>query len=691
MRRRTKRALALALGLGLTCSGAGFLWQGARDAHQEQRTVDRDLTMAAQSSAVLLAEHFERAVASDLQLASQPAFEAFYREPGDIGDKVRSNVAPLRDAQQGLLSIEEIFPGAVSEACFIDLSDGRELARIVNGEIAASDDLSMDESAAPFYDPAKQQPVGVPYQSSPYVSPDSGRWVIATATQVALGDRPRALVHFETSIESLRENALSVGSDVQLRVVDAETGKVVMDDEIEQQPGGRLGVPSDVTFSSLSKTDLNAGNQDVDGDRVAYAAMPNGQTLEVTNANNWIVAASAPIVATGLTASMTPLILALFALGIPLLIIAFVLYALAVRRKRAEQLRVAQERDELDERMSDLSAVIARAAAGDLDVTFDVDLGDERMTTLARAFDATLTHLRGLVDQAQDSGAHLAQAAAELRATATQQAASASEQSAAVTQTTSTVEELAATAAQIADTAADVASAADQTLALTEEGLSAVRDSVSAMNRINSSVKSIASSSGTLDEKVNEIGRILSLIDELSEQTNLLALNAAIEAARAGEHGRGFAVVAAEVRKLAERAQQSTAQIQGLVTEIKAHTQSTVRASSEGEREVAHGVEVAGSAVSALDRIAEMVDNTTTAVAEISVATQQQRSASDQVVVAMGQVANVARQFAAGSTQAAVSAGQIAELSAQFEYSTTLFEGSEVGHQYDTEPKTELS
>ena len=113
------------------------------------------------------------------------------------------------------------------------------------------------------------------------------------------------------------------------------------------------------------------------------------------------------------------------------------------------------------------------------------------------------------------------------------------------------------------------------------------------MDRIAGKVEHIATSSVELDGKIHEIGRILDLIDELTDQTNLLALNAAIEAARAGEHGRGFAVVAAEVRRLAERAQQSTAQIQTIVTEIRAHTRGTVLASEEGAREVRAGTELA--------------------------------------------------------------------------------------------------
>jgi methyl-accepting chemotaxis protein len=193
------------------------------------------------------------------------------------------------------------------------------------------------------------------------------------------------------------------------------------------------------------------------------------------------------------------------------------------------------------------------------------------------------------------------------------------------------------------------------------------------MDTIATRVEQIGDRALSLGEKGQEIGRILDVINDLADQTNLLALNAAIEAARAGENGRGFAVVAAEVRKLAERAQQSTGQISAIVSEIQAETSATIIASQEGTKEVRTGSALARVVVDALERISGMVDETTTAAKEISVATQQQRSASDQVVAAMTQVADVSRQYAVGSKQSAAAASELNNLAAELRLAIAQF------------------
>src|SRR6266545_4866648 len=253
-------------------------------------------------------------------------------------------------------------------------------------------------------------------------------------------------------------------------------------------------------------------------------------------------------------------------------------------------------------------------------------------------------------------GSELSTAATQLLSASHQQASGATEQASAVSEVSTTIEELGSTARQIAIAAEQVAEASRQTLENLSGGQDAVDNSIQAMERIRGRMQDVSTRVLNLGERSQQIGEIIDLINDLSDETHLLALNAAIEAAGAGEHGRRFAVVAAEVKSLANRALAAAKEVKGVIAEIQQATNSAVLAAEDGGKEVEHGVELAHSAGEVMNMIVMVAERTAQSSSEISLATAQQQSASEQVVETMREIADVARQTAAGSRQMADSA-----------------------------------
>jgi methyl-accepting chemotaxis protein len=304
-------------------------------------------------------------------------------------------------------------------------------------------------------------------------------------------------------------------------------------------------------------------------------------------------------------------------------------------------------------------------AAGDLSGSISLSRRDE-LGMLAQAANDMSAQLRGLILELQQAGLQITHASTQVLANAEDHASGSVQQAASISEVTATMEELTNTAKQIASSATSVEKIADDSAHAAHAGYESVGEALEAMEKIRRRVADISGKTLLLGERSQRISEVLNLIKDIAGEIHLLAVNAAIESAAAGEHGKRFAVVASEVRRLAERTRVSAEEIKGIVGEIQSATNSSVLATEQGVKEVEVGVSLATKARGSLEEIIQMVDRTTQAIRQITFATQQQQSASEQIVQTMREVAVVTSQSAASMQQSATSVGELNQLADQF-------------------------
>ena len=187
------------------------------------------------------------------------------------------------------------------------------------------------------------------------------------------------------------------------------------------------------------------------------------------------------------------------------------------------------------------------------------------------------------------------------------------------------------------------------------------------MEKIVESSRSVAGKIASLAERSEEIGKVVSVIQEISEQTNLLALNAAIEAARAGEHGRGFAVVAGEVRRLAERTKSATEEIAGTIRSIQDETRQTLAVMDESQRAVANGLEETSKARQSLDATIASSKEVEQQIHLIATAATEQTSAAGEISESAGHISQLALENTHSAEEAVEAMKNLASLAAELD------------------------
>jgi methyl-accepting chemotaxis protein len=298
----------------------------------------------------------------------------------------------------------------------------------------------------------------------------------------------------------------------------------------------------------------------------------------------------------------------------------------AVTQINASVKGVAQGVDSLSLSASETSSSILEMAASIEEVAINV----ENLSTSVEEVSSSIVQMAASIKQIGSSVQNLMEASST---------------------TASSVSEMDYTIKQVERNASQTADISENVRKDAVIGKEAVEAAILGMADIRRSSRITSEVIENLFRKAEDIGGILSVIDEVAEQTNLLALNAAIIAAQAGEHGKGFAVVADEIKELADRTTSSTREISMVIRGVQEETRRAVDAINMAEQSIAQGESLSEKAGETLTKIVTGVQKASDQVAEIARATVEQAKGSQMIKEAMDKVSDMVSQIANATTE----------------------------------------
>ncbi|HEX5843612.1 MAG TPA: methyl-accepting chemotaxis protein [Pseudomonas sp.] len=314
---------------------------------------------------------------------------------------------------------------------------------------------------------------------------------------------------------------------------------------------------------------------------------------------------------------------------------------------------------------------IADLADGDLTVAATVT--EDFTGAIADSINYSIDQLRDLVATINLTAVQVAGAAQETQATAMHLAEASEHQAQEIAGASAAINEMAVSIDQVSANASESSAVAERSVAIANKGNEVVHNTITGMDNIREQIQDTSKRIKRLGESSQEIGDIVSLINDIADQTNILALNAAIQASMAGDAGRGFAVVADEVQRLAERSSAATKQIEALVKTIQTDTNEAVISMEQTTSEVVRGARLAQDAGVALEEIEKVSKTLAALIQNISNSARQQASSAGHISNTMNVIQEITSQTSSGTTATAKSIGNLAKMASEMRKSVSGF------------------
>jgi len=548
-----------------------------------------------------------------------------------------------RDDEQLLLMVKQVSLATEASDILTAYEDGKAITA-THGKLSLS---SYDPRSRGWYKEVKQK--GSTIITGIYSDALTGALMISIAEPFYNNGQFAGALLADIRLAALNNFIqISSFSGATLNLYDMTGMSIASTDD--RQIAGQPMDSANVEFMSLKNEIINNQNGTFEFIKDNASTLAYYTTLNLDSDISWKVAVT--VNKSSHFIEITDSLESAFITGLVLIILASIIILFALNR--------------LYRPILSLKETIVDLAEGNADLTRRIEVhSNDDLGQIAQAVNKFTLNLQQMMLEISQSTEYISEGIEGLRSQTEHNNNVLLEHAAETEQIVVAITEMSSTADSVAQSAAQSATFTQKSTDEAKRSKGVVQSAVYGVAELVTEVDTMALSIQTMNEDTNKISSVLSVIGEIADQTNLLALNAAIEAARAGEQGRGFAVVADEVRTLAARTQQSTSEINDMLTRLRSGADSVVQAMKTTKTSCEQTAETTESVNESLDSMTESVLQINDLGIQIATAAEEQSSVTEEINRNMNSIQSMVHQLTNNSTKTLSSSHDLASCNTQ--------------------------